>query len=180
MIREHFFGVTPEELDPPTRGDPITGQRYYSRAWMEAEWKHVFTKVWHVGGLVSELEEPGDWVSHNLGQESVIMILQEDGSIKAFFNTCIHRGNRLVWSDLGGGERITCSYHGWQYGKDGTLVHAQDAEDVMGGNPCGKARLVEMPCDTWGGFIWFNMDPGAKPLLEWLDPYPELLAGYQM
>ncbi|WP_321390496.1 aromatic ring-hydroxylating dioxygenase subunit alpha [Emcibacter sp.] len=180
MNKIHFFGETPAELDPPVRGDKISGERYYSKEWMKAEWKHVFGKVWHVGGLVSELEEPGDWVSHNLGRDSFIMVLQEDGSIKAFYNACIHRGNRLVWSDLGAGDRITCSYHGWQFGNDGTLLRVQDEKDFPGGSPCGKAKLTEIKCDTWGGFIWFTMDLDAKPLLEWLVPYPELLASYQM
>lgn len=180
MSKEHFLGRTLEAYDPPVRGDPITGERYYAREWMKAEWQHVFTKVWHIGGLLADLEEPGDWVTHNLGRDSVIMIRQDDGSTRAFFNSCIHRGNRLLWSDMGSNARITCAYHGWQYGKDGTLLFAQDAEDFPGGNPCGKAHLTEIACDTWGPFVWFNMNLTARPLREWLAPLPEQLAGYRM
>ncbi len=180
MTKEHFLGRTLEEFDPPVRGDPITGERYWSAGWMKAEWKHVFARVWHVGGLVADLEEAGDWITHNLGRESILMIRQEDGSIRAFYNACIHRGNRLVWADMGSNPRITCSYHGWQYGPDGLLLHAQDTADFPGGSPCGKARLTEIACDTWGGFVWFNMDTGCAPLREWLAPLPEQLAGYRM
>ena len=180
MTNLHAQYISEETVVPTVRGDAITGERYYSKKWMDAEWENVFTKVWHIGGMLYDLEEPGDWISHNIGPDSVLMIMQDDRSVKAFYNACIHRGNRLVWSDMGGGERITCSYHAWQFGKDGTLLHAQDAEDFDGGNPCGKAKLTEISCDVWGGFVWFNMDEDTKSLREWLGPLDEILSGYQM
>jgi phenylpropionate dioxygenase-like ring-hydroxylating dioxygenase large terminal subunit len=180
MGKEHFLGLPKAIFDPPVRGDPITGERYYAPRWMAAEWEHVFTKVWHIGGMLADLEEPGDWISHNLGRDSVIIIRQADGGLKAFFNACIHRGNRLVWSDLGSSKLITCAYHGWQFTPDGVVAKVQDPEDFPGGNPCGKARLTEIACAEWGPFAWFNMDMDAQPLLQWLDPLPEQLAGYQM
>ncbi len=178
-VKSDFDGAT-AELDPPVRGDPITGERYYCRDWAKAEWEKVFTRVWHIGGMASDLEETGDYLCHNIGRESVLMIRQQDGSVRAFFNACLHRGNRLVWSELGGAPAITCSYHGWRWGPDGVLLSAQDAEDFEGGNPCGKARLVEIACAVWGGFVWFNMDKNAKPLLDWLGPVAAQLEPYQM
>ena len=180
MSVETFLGKRLAEFDPPVRGDRITPERYYSREWMEKEWKGLWTKVWHIGGLMSELQQPGDYVVHNFMRESVIMIRQDDGSVRAFFNSCRHRGNRLVFSEIGGSDMITCSYHGWQWGKDGVLRHLQDPEDFPGGNPCGRIKLVEVACDNWGGFVWFNMDRKAQPLREWLAPLPEQLTGYQM
>ena len=166
------------DFDPPVRGDPITADRYISRAWMELENENLWPRVWHLGGMVAELEEEGDFVRHNLGKESVIMVRQADGAIKAFYNTCPHRGNRLLVGDLGGSDRITCGYHGWQFSSDGTLVHVQDPDDFPGGNPCGKVKLTEIRCETWGPFIFYCMDPDAKPLLEWMAPLPERLKGY--
>ncbi len=180
MTVETFMGKRLAEYDPPIRGDAITGDRYYAKEWMDKEWNGLWTRIWHVGGLMNDLQEPGDYLVHNFMRESVIMILQDDGSVRAFYNACRHRGNRLVWSEIGGGDVVTCSYHGWQWGKDGVLVHAQDAEDFPGGNPCGKVKLVEIRCATWGGFAWYNMDQGCKPLEEWLAPLPDQLKNYQM
>ncbi|WP_156680928.1 aromatic ring-hydroxylating oxygenase subunit alpha [Sphingomonas profundi] len=180
MTVETFMGKRLAEYDPPIRGDAITGDRYYSKEWMEKEWNGLWTRIWHVGGLMNDLQEPGDYLVHNFLRESVLMIRQEDGSVRAFFNACRHRGNRLVWSEVGFGDAITCSYHGWKWGIDGTLVHAQDAEDFAGGNPCGKVKLVEIRCAVWGGFVWYNMDQNAKPLEEWLAPLPEQMKNYQM
>ncbi len=165
----------------PLRGDPITGDRYYSREFAQAEWDRMWTRVWHVGGRIAQLEEPGDYIVHTFLKESVVMMRQEDGSVRAFYNTCQHRGNRLAWTESGGvTEGLRCSYHGWLWGLDGVLRDAQDPGDFPQGNPCGKVRLKELPCAVWGGFVWYSMDPNAKPLADYLYPMPDLLAGRDM
>ncbi|HLY57903.1 MAG TPA: aromatic ring-hydroxylating dioxygenase subunit alpha, partial [Stellaceae bacterium] len=167
----------PESQALPLRGDPMSGERYYSPEFAQREWDHMWTKVWHVGGRTAELQEAGDFIVHNLLYESVILMRQQDGSIKAFYNSCQHRGNRLVWHKSGSVERgLACAYHGWLWGLDGTLKDAQDPHDFPQGNPCGKLKLKELPCATWGGFVWYSMDLNAKPLLEYLYPIPELFA----
>lgn len=162
------------------RGDPITGDRYWSREFMQREWDHMWTRVWHIGGRTAELQHPGDYVVHNLRHESVLLVRQEDGRMRAFYNVCQHRGNRLVWNGCGSLAAFTCAYHGWRYALDGKLVFARDPENFAAGDPCRKVRLVELPCDTWGGFVWYSMDPKARPLAEFLDPIPRLLQNRDM
>ena len=166
------------EFDMPVRGDQITADRYITKEWMELEKQHLWPRVWHLGGVLAEFEEAGDIVRHNFGKESVIMVRQDDGSIKAFYNSCPHRGNRLILGDLASAPRITCAYHGWQYDLDGTLAHVQDPDDFPNGNPCGKAHLADLRCDTWGPFVFWCMEDDVAPLHEWLSPFPERLAGY--
>jgi len=179
-VQTTFLGRKRVELDPPVRGDEITAERYISPVWMEREFERLWPKIWHIGAMEGDIPDAGDFARHDFGKESVIMVRQSDGGVKAFYNSCRHRGNRLVATEVGGGDAIRCSYHGWTYGLDGVLIKAQDADDVVGGNPCGKARLIEIPCATWGGFVWFSFDPQAKPLLEWLSPLPEEMANYGM
>jgi len=170
------YPMSPKTLVPQVRGDRITGDRYHSREFMELEWEKMWKRVWHVGGRTSQLQEAGDFVVHNFRHESVVMIRQDDGRIRAFFNVCQHRGNRLFWNDSGAmAGTISCPYHGWRWAMDGSLRHVQDPEDFPQGDPCGKVRLKEVPCDTWGGFSWYSMDRNAKPLAEYLDPIPDLL-----
>jgi phenylpropionate dioxygenase-like ring-hydroxylating dioxygenase large terminal subunit len=178
-VHTTFLGEKRVELDPPVRGDPITAERYVSADYMKREFERLWPKVWHIGAMEGELEEPGDFARHDFGKESVFMIRQRNGSVKAFYNSCRHRGNRLVVTELGGGDGVRCSYHGWKYGLDGVLMSAQDADDVVGGDPCGKLKLVEVPCASWGGFIWFSFAP-EKPLLDWLAPLPAEMANYGM
>ena len=177
--RTTFLGELPAELDPPVRGDPITGERYFSREWMDAEWRTLWTRTWHIGGMAHDLEGPGDYLVHDIGTESILMIRQHDGSVRAFFNVCQHRGNRLAWSEVGGGNALTCSYHGWRWGPDGQLLHVQDPEDFPQGNPCGKLRLKEVACELWGGFVWFNMDRNAPSVRDWLGVIGEQIEVYR-
>ena len=166
------------EFDQPVRGDTITADRYISEEWMKLEEQNLWPKVWHLGAMVAEFEEPGDIVRHNFGKESVIMVMQDDRSIKAFYNTCPHRGNRLILGDVASVPKIVCGYHSWGFDYDGTLSSVRDPHDFEGGNPCGKVKLTEVRCDIWGPFVFWCMDDDVKPLLEWLEPYPDRLKNY--
>jgi phenylpropionate dioxygenase-like ring-hydroxylating dioxygenase large terminal subunit len=161
------------------RGDKITGDRYTSKAFMEQEWEHLWTKIWHVAGRLVELQEPGDFVVHNFMKQSVMCVKQDDGSIKAFHNVCQHRGLRLVDQSSSVND-FHCPYHGWVWGKDGVLKYAQDAESFSQGDPCGKLKLKELRCDTWGGFVWYSFSDDSPGLLEYLHPLPEVYARYPM
>ncbi len=162
------------------RGDPITGDRYYSQAFADREWEHMWKRIWHVAGRINELEEPGDYVVHDFLHESVICVKQDDGGIRAFYNVCGHRGQRLVWNSSSAANGFECPYHGWLWGTDGILKDLQDPEDFPQGNPCGKLKLKELRCDTWGGFIWYCMSDTAPGLMEFLDPIPEIYRNYPL
>ena len=125
----------------------ITGDRYTSHSFMEKEMDKVWARVWNIGGWSNEIPESGDYITHEIGRESILMVRQEDNSIKAFHNVCPHRGNRLVHNDNGSSPSFTCTYHGWKFNNSGILVYAQDAEDFPQGNPCGKINLTEIPCE---------------------------------
>ena len=155
------------------RGDPITPDRYYSREWMQREWDHMWTKVWHIAGRQNELQEPGDYIVHNFMHESVIIAKQQDGSLKGFYNACAHRAQKLVWTK-GAQDSWTCSYHGWVFSIDGSLIDACDRDDFPQGDPVGKRNLIEVRVDTWGGFVWYTMDDETPPLLKYLEPLPDI------
>lgn len=173
---ETTYPTHPDAQFPKARGDAITGDRYWCKDFAQREWDKMWKRIWHVGGREAQLEEPGDFIVHNFWHDSIMMVKQKDGSIRAFYNVCRHRGNLLVNVEEGGvTDNFTCPYHGWKWGIDGALNWVQDAEDFPQGDPCKKLRMKEVPCETWGGFIFFSFDPNALPLLEYLDPLPTLL-----
>ena len=173
--------LTVDGRDPSNlRGDPITGDRYTSREFAQREWDHMWTRIWHVAGRSAELQEEGDYLVHDFMHESVICVRQADDSVKAFYNACAHRGQRLVWANSSVSSGFHCPYHGWQFAVDGVLKKAQDAEDFPQGDPCGKLKLRELRCETWGGFVWYTMDDEAPSLLEYLSPMPEIYRNYPM
>ncbi|MFN3232070.1 MAG: aromatic ring-hydroxylating oxygenase subunit alpha [Alphaproteobacteria bacterium] len=156
------------------RGDPIDPERYYTRDFMEREWEHMWTKVWHIAGREKQLQEPGDYITHDFMHETVFIVKQKDGSLKGFYNVCSHRAQRLVWGLEGSQEEFACPYHGWKFDLEGTLTYVEDPDDYPGGDPCGKANLIEVRVDTWGSLIWYTMDDEAPALHDYLHPIPEL------
>ena len=178
---EPIPGGTPTEKAPdPQLGDaPIAKERYTSTEFMQLEWSRMWTKVWLLGGLESDVPEPGDYICTEIGRESVLLVRQKDGAMRAFFNVCLHRGNRLRAEGVSSAESFKCQYHHWEYDIDGSFKRIPDLDTFpQGAPPC--RGLVELPCDTWGGFVWFSLDKAAGPLREFLDPIPQHLDPYNL
>jgi phenylpropionate dioxygenase-like ring-hydroxylating dioxygenase large terminal subunit len=168
---EHWKHEPAPNWEMPEIGEhPIEGHRYTSREFFGQEFDQMWTKTWLLLGREDELPTPGDWQREDIGPESIIMVRQADATIKAFYNVCQHRGNRLVLGEKGSSKRFVCQYHSWAYALDGALNFAQDAEDFPQGNPCDKVRLAEVACETFAGFIWVNMDSNAGSLRDYLGP----------
>lgn len=164
--------VTPRELDRPEkhqeaglRNDHITADRYISSDYARMEWQRVWMRTWNVAGMSYHVAEPGDYITAEIASESIICVRQDDGSLKAFYNSCPHRGTRVTAAEEGFTERFTCPYHGWQFARDGETVHVPN-EDDFGQSPCGKARLKAVRCTELFGFVWINMDNSAPSLEE--------------
>jgi phenylpropionate dioxygenase-like ring-hydroxylating dioxygenase large terminal subunit len=162
--------LLPDWPKQPLSRNPLAGSRYTSREFFEKEFNEMWTKVWLLLGRESEMLNPGDWQKEDVGPESILMVRQEDGGIKAFYNICQHRGNQLVAEEKGHANRFVCKYHAWAFATDGELVFAQDANNFSQGNPCGKVNLKEIPCEIFAGFIWINMDPDCTDLKTYLGP----------
>jgi phenylpropionate dioxygenase-like ring-hydroxylating dioxygenase large terminal subunit len=176
-------GIDRSKFAEPDLGSrPIVGERYRSREFAELEWEHMWTRVWMIGGLVTEVPNAGDYITVEIGRESILCVRGDDDKIRAFYNVCQHRGNQLVHSDRGSlaGGQFQCAYHGWRFDNKGELTWVYCEEDFPQGSPVGNRNLVEIPCDTWAGFIWYNMDPDTKPLAEFLDPVARQLDSYRM
>lgn len=168
-------------LEPELRGDPITGERYTSKTFFDSEWAHMWMRTWQIGGLVTDAPEAGDYVNAELGKESILLVRQENGHFRGFYNVCRHRGARLTFApDGAAAQGFTCPYHGWRYDAAGTLAEIPDPDDYPGGDPCGKLQLVEVACEVWAGFIWFNMDPNCPPLREALGSVWDDIGAYRM
>jgi len=171
---------TSKAPEPELARDPIAGERYVSREFMELEWERMWTRVWNVAGLESEVAQPGAFLTCELGRESVVIARGPDGALRGFYNVCQHRGNRLVPKPSGRVNAFHCPYHGWVWSPSGELLEAQDAEDFPRGNPCGKLRLQPVAVESFAGFVWFNLNPDCEPLSEFLDPVGQQIETYQM
>ena len=174
-------GTPTEKAEDPPLGDAVIDQRRYtSKTFMRLEWERMWTKVWLLGGRGLDLPDPGDYLVTEIGPESILIVRQRDGGVRAFYNVCQHRGNRLRPCGRGStGEAKTfkCLYHHWEYALDGSYHRIPDLDTFTQGAP--PYGLTELRCEEWGGFVWFTMNPRAEPLARFLDPIPRHLDPYR-
>jgi phenylpropionate dioxygenase-like ring-hydroxylating dioxygenase large terminal subunit len=165
---------------PELGTEPIPADRYTSADYAGREWEHMWQRVWLVAGRESDAAQPGDYFTFEIGPESLLIIRQRDGSLAARHNVCMHRGNRLRDPGCGHAQRFSCKFHGWTYGIDGSLERALDPESFPQGTPNERLQLAPVRCDTWGGFVFVNLDGEAEPLQEYLGVIPEHLGPYHL
>jgi phenylpropionate dioxygenase-like ring-hydroxylating dioxygenase large terminal subunit len=180
-VKPHESPETPAEKhpDPELGTGMIDARRYTSAQFMQWEWERLWTKVWLLGARLLDIPEPGDYVVTEIGRESILIVRQADGTVRAFYNVCQHRGNRLRDCGLGTtgeGRSFTCAYHHWEYELDGSYRRIPDIDTFPQGRP--KRGLREVTCDTWGGFVWYTLNEKPEPLLEFLGPIPRHLDPY--
>ena len=163
----------PQWRDEWTLGDSfIPAARYTSAAFFALEMERFWPRVWQIAGRQDELREAGDFLEYRIGAQSILVVRTTGGALKAFHNVCRHRGRRLA-SGCGHfeGRSIRCPYHGWSWNLEGENVHVFHADefDAKSLHP-DQLHLVECQVDTWGGFVWINLDPQAPPLHETIGP----------
>ncbi len=153
--------------------------RYTSPAFMAPEWEGVWTRCWLFAGLVSDIPESGDYFVYNIGRESVLVLRDETDAVRAFYNVCQHRGNRIFTSESGSVAQLACPYHGWTYALDGALTTIPDEAQFQPPVDRATRSLKTVRVECWAGMVWVNMDSDAPPLVDYLGPIVDNLAAFR-
>ena len=144
--------------------------RYTSEEYYELERTQVFRKSWLFAGHIDEIPEPGCYMRwHNAG-DPIVIVHGMDGVVRAFYNTCRHRGAPVVTQDFGKSSRLMCGYHNWTYKTDGTLIGVPERQDFPPDFDMSCRGLLPVRCEMYGNVIFVNFDPEAPTLLEYLGP----------
>ncbi|MBC6402403.1 MAG: aromatic ring-hydroxylating dioxygenase subunit alpha [Hyphomonadaceae bacterium] len=160
--------------------DVVDPARYYSREFMNAEWEYLWPKVWLLAGVTSDIRDAGDFTVFTHGHEQFLITRTHDGDIRAFYNVCPHRGNRVCLTDHGSVRQFSCPFHGWTFNLDGTLAGITDEHTYDPDLIRHRPGLGEVRCDTAGGLIFINMDGEAPPLKDWIGLPPGYIENYEI
>jgi phenylpropionate dioxygenase-like ring-hydroxylating dioxygenase large terminal subunit len=130
----------------------------------------VFPHCWLFVGLESQVAKPGDYLSTNMGEDAVITIRDKSGRIRVFLNKCRHRGNKVCLFDRGTALAFRCTYHGWTFANDGSLISVPAfQESYLGALDRAQWGLIEVPrVESFAGFIFACWDERVMPLQEYL------------
>lgn len=153
--------------------EDIACSRYTSRAFADLETEKLWGRCWQWACREEHLQDVGDNYIYNIGPYSVIVVRSAEDKIQAFINSCTHRGTRILGGEGSGySPQFTCPFHGWSWSVDGSLKALPGRWDFP--HVCSeKHDLQAVKCETWGGFVFINLDPQAQPLEHYLDVLPE-------
>ncbi len=134
------------------------------------EQERIFARGWFFIGHETEIPRCGDIVARQCGIDPVILVRDEHGVVRAFLNSCRHRGMRLCRTDRDHATTLKCPYHGWAYSTSGPLL-AASSEDHYGPGELEKSELGLIPVTkmgTYRGCVFGTWDANAPALEEWL------------
>jgi len=155
-------------------------EQYTSPAILAEETERVFARHWNCVGRVNRLAKPGDYIVREIAGESLIVLRDRGGELRALFNVCRHRGTRICRETHGQfSETIQCPYHAWTYATDGHLIGAPHMQDVEGfekkDHPLHSAAIAE-----WEGFLFVNIADDPQPFADWFAPMLRRLERYNI
>jgi phenylpropionate dioxygenase-like ring-hydroxylating dioxygenase large terminal subunit len=191
--RSHGARIVQELLDAESRPVPATLRatadddlgtagvpraRYTSRAVHDLEVEKVWSRVWQMACREEQIPNVGDSLVYDIVGFSLIILRSAPDRIRAFYNSCLHRGTRLR-SQPGSLSQLRCPFHGFTWNLDGTFA----------GMPCpwdfpqvdhDHFGLPEARLETWGGFVFVNFDHAAGELAEYLEILPDHFASWPL
>jgi phenylpropionate dioxygenase-like ring-hydroxylating dioxygenase large terminal subunit len=150
---------------------PISAARYTSEHFARLERERMWPRVWQFAAREEDLPDPGDYVVYENAGRSFLISRQDDGSVRAMHNVCLHRGRKLRTED-GSADRFVCPFHGFAWNKDGSFNHMPCKWDFQ---HLDEAKLSLPPVEVgrWGGYIFLREEPGGPSLEEFLAPLPD-------
>ncbi len=139
------------EVDTATYNDPVL---------YEKEMRAIFDTLPFIAGMSSDLGKPGDFININEFGTPILVTRNKQGQVKAFVNSCRHRGSALVFEPRGSCAGFSCPYHGWSYNLDGKLLGVAQASDFGEVNK-SEFGLIEIQAEERHGIIFVATRPGA-------------------
>jgi choline monooxygenase len=171
---KHYEGVR----KPLLEADTMPAFTYTSPEFYQREVERIWRKTWNFIGSADQIRNNGDYFTLNFAGVPTIVLRDHDGKIRAFANTCRHRGSELL-EGKGNCKLIVCPYHSWTYDLNGNLRGTPEMDKTQNFNKTDYG-LTPISIDTWGNFLFINFDKNPEPLKKHLGDLPEKLAPYRL
>ena len=156
----------------------VDGNRYTCKKALAGEIERLFRRHPLPVAFGCEVAEPGDFLTLDIAGVPVMLIRDDEGTVRGLLNTCRHRGARLLDGAGQVGNAFACPYHNWTYDRCGLLTAQPGAEhfpDVV----VGEESLVRFPTEERDGFVWLVLDPaGTLDLDDALGDFSDELAAF--
>ncbi len=165
---------------PLSEATAMPTEMYTSEEIRKLEQERIFSRQWLCAGRVNPLINAGDYLTYAICEQPVVVIRQEDGSIRAFANVCRHRLMQLVeGTGTCPNKRIVCPYHAWTYSIDGQCLGAPHMRERSGFSSA-EYSLQAIRCEVWEGWIYVTLDPDIEPVASTLSELRNLVSDYNM
>ncbi|KAH8809402.1 rieske [2Fe-2S] domain protein [Xylogone sp. PMI_703] len=164
-------GTSNSNIDENSPVRALPASWYTSQDMFELERRAIFSRKWLLTTHRARFPNVGDWVRYDVAGYQFVIVKDREGKINAFHNVCRHRGFPVVTEEKGSAKIFACKYHGWSYGLNGNLAKAPGYQE-LGSFDKSKNGLFQIHVHVDNnGFIWVNLDAGAKPEVAWEDDF---------
>lgn len=180
MTRYALAHASAGTIDLAEQITKVPADHYYDPDHWRREMDQVFQRLPLMLATSAELPNPGDYKAMDAGGTPVLITRTLDGFIKAYVNSCAHRGSQIMPQGRGHAQRFTCPYHAWSYNHDGDLTHVYSQKD-FGDLDKGEYGLVGLKSVERSGLIWVLMDVHSELDIDaFLCGYDKLLDQFNL
>ncbi len=144
---------------------------YSSQEIFDLDMRHIFARNWLFVALSCEVPQPGSWITLKIGDDGIVIVRGQDNQIRAFYNTCRHRGSQVCIGASGKAKRLVCPYHQWSYDLDGSLIRARLMDEDFEPQRFG---LKPVHLQNVAGYLFISLvetPPDFSTMRRDLEPY---------
>ncbi len=148
-------------LQQDRKGHTLPRELYVSEAAFQFDAEVMLKSVWLYACTAAHVKNPGDYFVFELASNSILIVRGRDGEVRAFWNSCRHRGSKICLNQRGRVPRLICPYHQWTYGLDGALLAARSMAEDFDKKDHG---LSPVALENIGGLIFICMADNPPPI----------------